>query len=163
MAAMVEVIERPAIRVISKRTMVDLAGIGAVIGRTFGEAYAALGRQRVAPAGPPFVIYHGMPGAGPFEIQVCAPVGPGATAPAGWVLEELPAGTAATVTHVGPYDSIGAAYDAIWAWLPPHGLEPAGAPREVYMSPPGTPPAAIRTVVDVPVRAAGTLAAAAHA
>lgn len=156
----VQVTERPATTIVSRRAMVELAGIGQLIAGALGEVYSHLGRQRVAPAGPPFVIYHGMPDNGPFEVEVCAPVPVAVEPPPGWQLGELPAGPVAGVTHVGPYDTVGQAYDALWAWLPAHGLEAAGPPRETYLSPPSTPPSQIRTAVEVPVRPASAAGAA---
>lgn len=151
MTATVEVNQRPAITIVSRRALVELAGIGELLGSAFGEVYAHLGRMGVAPAGPPFVIYHGMPGAGPFEVEVCAPIAGRVDPPAGWQVGELSAARVAGITHEGPYDTVGVAYDALWAWLAAHGLEPAGPPRETYLSPPDTPPSLIRTVIEVPV------------
>jgi len=146
----VTVREREAILVVAKRTAVTLPEIGSTLGAAFGEVYGSIGST--APAGPPFVIYEGMPeGDRPFDIQVCAPVGRPVDPPAGWVVQELPAGTFASLVHVGPYDSIGVAYENLGRWIPEHGMTMAGAPREVYLSEPDTPPEQIRTVVEFPV------------
>jgi effector-binding domain-containing protein len=143
--------EREATLVVAKRTAVTLPEIGSVLGAAFGEVYGSIGSQ--APAGPPFVIYHGMPeGDRPFEIQVCAPVNRVVDSPRGWVVEELPAGTFVSLVHIGPYDGIGAAYESIVHWIPEHDMTIAGAPREVYLSDPATPPEQIRTVVEFPVQ-----------
>jgi effector-binding domain-containing protein len=143
--------EREATLVVAKRTAVTLPEIGSVLGAAFGEVYGSIGSQ--APAGPPFVIYHGMPEADrPFDIEICAPVSRVVDPPPGWVVQELQAGTFVSVVHVGPYDSVGGAYENLVRWIPEHGMTIAGAPREVYLSEPATPPEEIRTVVEFPVQ-----------
>jgi effector-binding domain-containing protein len=148
----VKVGRREAALVVSKRLPVTLAGIGGVLGNAFGEIYGHLGAQGAVPEGPPFVIYHGTPAGGePFDIEVCAPVPVPVQPPPGWRTQELPAGLFATLLHVGPYDSIGAAYAAMTAWIGEHGLAMAGPPREVYLSEPETPPDQVRTILELPV------------
>ncbi|MBI3750192.1 MAG: GyrI-like domain-containing protein, partial [Chloroflexi bacterium] len=46
---------------------------------------------------------------------------------------------------------LGAAYDVLEAWIAEHGYAIHGAPREVYLSEPGTPTTQTRTVVELPV------------
>ena len=148
----VKVGPREATLVMSRRIPVRLSEIGGVLGASFGEVYGYLGSHGGEPVGPPFVIYHGMPVADdPFEVEVCAPVSRAIDAPTGWELQELPAGTFATLLHVGPYDTVGAAYDTLMAWLGAHELAVIGPPREVYLSDGDTPPEQIRTIVEFPV------------
>jgi effector-binding domain-containing protein len=151
----VKVERREAIPVVSKRVLVTLAEIGNAIGPAFQEVYGGLSAHGLTPAGPPFVIYHGMPKGGtPFEIEVCAPIveaGPKADAPVGWQIRELPAGTIATLLHVGPYDTLGEAYATIGAWIQSHRFAVSGPPREIYLSEPGTPPEQVQTVIEFPV------------
>lgn len=143
---------REATLVVSRRRPVRLAEVGGVIGAAFGEVYGYLGSHGGTPVGPPFVIYHGSPATDdPFDMEVCAPVARPIDPPAGWAMQELPAGTFATLLHVGPYDTVGDAYETLFAWLGSHRMEAAGPPREVYLSEPGTPPDRIRTIVELPV------------
>ncbi|MBP1705767.1 MAG: transcription activator effector binding [Chloroflexi bacterium] len=155
----VKVGPRDAITVVSKRVPVRLSEIGPVMGAAFGEVYGFLGARGIAPFGPPFVIYHGMPsGDDPFDIEICAPVGGAAGAPSGWQVQVLPAGTFATLLHVGPYDTIGVAYATLTEWIGAQGMSFAGPPREVYLSPPETPPDQIRTIIEFPVSEAAARA-----
>jgi len=148
----VKVGRREATIVMSKRTPVRLSEIGSVIGSAFGEVYGYLGAHRVESKGPPFVIYHGAPVADdPFEIEICAPVARAMDAPMGWQVGELPAGTFATMLHVGQYDTIGAAYDTMTAWLGVHDIAVMGPPREVYLSDGSTPPEQVKTILEFPV------------
>ena len=148
----VHVGRREATLVISKRFPVTVSTIGGVLGPSFGEVYGHLGARGIETQGPPFVIYHGIPQADePFDVEVCAPVAQAADAPAGWELQELPAGRFATLMHVGPYDSIRSAYEELTTWIGAHELAVAGPPREVYLSEPSTPPAETRTIIEFPV------------
>ncbi|MEO8272934.1 MAG: GyrI-like domain-containing protein [Chloroflexota bacterium] len=144
--------EREPMTVVSKHTPVRMANIGAVIGASFAEVYGALGPTGAA-SGEPFVIYHGSPSGDdpPFEIEICAPTVRAVTPPHGWNVTELPAGTFASVLHVGAYDSLSTAYDELGAWIGRQGFAIVGPPREVYLSEPSTPAAETRTVVEFPV------------
>ena len=148
----IHVQRRDAALVVSKRLPVRLSEIGGVIGPAFGEVYGHLGARGIAGDGPPFVIYHASPAeSDPFDIEICAPVARRTDPPAGWQLHELPAGSFATLVHVGPYDTLGIAYDTLAAWIGAHDLVIAGPPREVYLSEPETPPEQIRTIIEFPV------------
>jgi effector-binding domain-containing protein len=150
----VKVQHREPVLVAAKRVAVTLRDIGQVVGSGFGEIYPVVAAQHAGSEGPPFVIYHGMPdGETPFDIEICAPLQKAMVPPAGWALSELPAGTFASLVHVGPYDSVGAGYDAITAWIAAKGFATAGPPREVYLSDPSTPPDQIRTIIEFPVAA----------
>ena len=67
---------------------------------------------------------------------------------------ELPAGTAATVTHLGPYDNLRHTWEALTEWMKSQGLAGAGAPWEVYVTAPGAEPdqSKWRTDIFFPVR-----------
>lgn len=149
----VKIRERDRTTVLAKRADVRVPEIPATLGASFGDVYGYLGGLGIRPSEPPFVIYHGMPGPFglPFEIEICAPLPGPVDPPEGWRLLDLPAGLFASVVHVGSYETVGAAYDELGAWITEHGYAIHGAPREVYLSEPGTPPAETRTVVEFPV------------
>jgi effector-binding domain-containing protein len=153
----VKVGRREATLIMSKRLAVPIPEMGTVFGKAFGEAYGYLSMRGVPAQGPPFTIYHEMPQADrPVDLEICAPIGRAVDPPEGWQVYELPAGTFATLLHVGPYDSIGAGYEAMWTWIGEHGLTVTGPPREVYLSPPEVPPDQVKTIIEVPVADAAT-------
>ena len=85
------IMDRPALTIVGKRTEARLSSIGAVIGRSFGEAFGALGSHA---GGAPFVIYETAPeGDRPFAIEVCVPLASPAEVvpPEGWEVRVLPA------------------------------------------------------------------------
>ena len=48
------------------------------------------------------------------------------------VASATPAGAVATTTHLGPYDGLGAAHDAVARWCAANGRRPAGPSWEIY-------------------------------
>ena len=87
----------------------------------------------------PFAIYHSMDGdMVDFEcgIPTVSPMESVGRAQAGG----LPGGTVATVTHMGPYDALRQTWAALTEWMSSQGLQPAGAPWEVYVTDPGAEP-----------------------
>ena len=123
-----------------------------VIPETFAELYHHIDQTGVASAGPPFVIYHDTSAPGVrWEIDICAQVVAPMTAPPGLEYVEMPSGIVVSLLHVGPYETLGDAYDTIEAYISEHALKPAGPPREFYYSEPDVPPSEVRTLVERPV------------
>jgi effector-binding domain-containing protein len=138
--------------VISLRERLDQEQLPAFFGRAFGELYAHLGRHGVPPRGEPFVVYHAF-GPDGIDAEVCVPV-PTVVAVADPIAyRELPAVTVVDTLHVGPYDELGQAYQALAEWMEDHGFEAAGPVRERYLNEPGpgVSPAAYRTIVQIPI------------
>lgn len=136
--------------VVTKRTHTTIAELGSTIGDVLQSVAGTLtppGSFR----GAPFVLYHGEMKPEDLDVEVGIPVAPGASA-AGEV-KDIPGGPVAYTTHVGPYESIGTAYEALFGWMRAHGLQPSGPPREVYLVGPGpaTKPEDYRTEIEVPV------------
>ena len=146
----VHVKQSPPEHVVTRRSHTTVALIEDTIDETL-QAMAGSVSPPGSLRGAPFALYHGEMRSEDVDIEVGVPVAPGATA-AGEV-KDLPGGPVAWTVHVGPYESIGAAYVALYGWLRAHGLEPSGPPREVYLVGPGpaTRPDEYRTEIDVPV------------
>ena len=150
--------QRAALLVVSQRRSVRLSEIGTVLSIAFGEIYRDPRVAAVPPAGPPFVVYHGVPEDDqPFEIEICAPIPTEVEVPSGWEVRTLPAGTFATLVHVGPYDRIATAYAALGSWIATHDYVIVGPPREVYLSRPDVPAAQIQTRIEYPLEPASVL------
>jgi effector-binding domain-containing protein len=54
---------------------------------------------------------------------------------------EFPAGKVAECLHVGPYDQLGAAYEALQQWMTANGHTPSGVAYEFYLNDPQSTPA----------------------
>ena len=104
----------------------------------FDQLYGELGKGLVKKYGHNVVLYWGAPGinllAAPegcsieAGVQVAAPFENGGEL----TCSATPAGTVAASAHFGPYDQMGKAYDAIFAWCADNGRHPAGPFWELY-------------------------------
>jgi len=66
---------------------------------------------------------------------------------------EIPAGKAAGCLHVGPYDQVGGAYEALQKWMEANGHTPSGVAYEFYLNDPqSTPAAELQTQVVFPLK-----------
>lgn len=127
-------------------------GIGDFLGRAFGNVMAAVAEQGLDITGAPFGFY-GPPDDDGFDVEAGFPVS-GAVLPAGDVeASELPGGTCAKTLHVGAYDKVSGAYEALSAWVIDNGQVPAGPAWESYLDPPEVDEP--RTAVFLPYGAAG--------
>jgi effector-binding domain-containing protein len=136
---------------LTQRTPVTMETIGDRIGGAFHVLVEHAAKTDAQWAGPPFILYPEVCD-GEFEIFVCMPVIPGATAGERVALEEIPGGPVASTVHVGPYNEIGKAYTALLKWMTDHGRQPAGMMREIYLNDPDAVPAEeLLTEIDWPV------------
>jgi effector-binding domain-containing protein len=125
--------------------------IGRKAGEAFGTVAAYLARIGVAVTGPAVSCYT----MGPETFQVASgfvvsgPFEPGE----GVEPYRLPEGEVATTTHVGAYDQLGKAYDALREGVAAQGrrLVETGLMWEEYWSGPEAPPEETRTVIFWPV------------
>ncbi len=146
----IELAAQPYLGICTATTMDKLAE---TMGSLFGEVYGYIQQSGQAPAGMPFTIYHSMEG-DTLEIEcgmaVASPMAGADRIRAG----ELPSGSMANVTHMGPYDDLPRTWAALTEWIKSQGLEGAGAPWEVYVTDPGAEPdlSKWRTDIFFPVR-----------
>lgn len=122
------------------RDRLSIAGIGEFIGDVMGGVMM----NGLAPSGPPMIVYHD-PEFDPESVDATFVVPtagePGGATPAGRTLEaaSVPGGEMAVVVHVGPYETIGEAYQALGAWFAAEGRTGAGPACEVYLTKPDDP------------------------
>ena len=151
MAYEVELKDVPAQLALTVRKHVTMATIAQAMGEAFGAIMAHVEAGGAQHAGPPFALYPGEM-ADEFDVVICMPVAPRATAGPGVDLEEVPGGAVACTMHKGPYSAVGEAYGALQAWMAASGKRPAGPPREVYLNEPGSvPEGELLTEVDWPM------------
>jgi effector-binding domain-containing protein len=141
------------------RATLSVPEIGPWFGATIGRLAGWLAGRGVPIVGPPFARYHfDDPGAERFGVEAGFPID-GAIDGAidgdeQVVASSLPGGSVAVTVHVGPYEDLPAAYDAVYAWVTEHGGQPAGDMWEVYETDPDEhpDPSTWRTRVFVPFR-----------
>jgi len=108
-----------------------------------------LGRVQVSPSGPPFARLTFLPDV--VAVEAGFPVsrevaGEGRVEPS-----RLPGGPAGVTTHIGRYEDLTSAYEAVHRWLGDHGRSPAGPHWEVYFTDPNAEPDPSRWRTDVVV------------
>lgn len=132
-----------------------------MIGQTFGQLGQWLGQSGI-PAGPMVGIYYDDPESTPAaELRSEA----GAIVPHDFVntnpqahIVDIPGGTYAVATHVGPYDGLPNAWaEFTGSWLPSSGYTFGDAPGlEIYVNDcMHVPPAEARTELCIPVKGVG--------
>ncbi|HTQ80220.1 MAG TPA: GyrI-like domain-containing protein [Thermoanaerobaculia bacterium] len=101
--------------------------------------------------GPVFTRYHKRT-AEEIELEAGVPVDRSLPGDARVQSGELPAGHAVATTHLGPYDGLPAASEALATWAQQNGREPAGPPWEFYLNDPAaTDPKEWKTEVVQPL------------
>ena len=132
-------IERAAQPTAVVRATIPVTEIPAFLGPAYGKVMQALAAQGIAAVGPPFAYYLHAPTA-TIEIEAGFPVAT-PCAPKGEVAPgELPGGSIATVTHVGPYEAMMATYEQLKTWVGAQGLTLQEGMWEVYLSDPQQQP-----------------------
>ena len=136
--------------VVRARTPVER--ISEVLGPAWGAIMAHAGTLGATPSGPPFVGYHNMD-MRDLDLEIGLPFAEPVAGEGDVEPSEIPAGPALATMHVGPYDRIGEAYDALQAWLSEHGHVPAGPAYEHYLNDPHeVAPDELRTRIVWPMR-----------
>lgn len=139
--------------IVGIRTTVAMSEISQAMGTLFGEVHGYIQQSGEQATGMPLAIYHSPPGS-TVELECAMPVAKAMTGAGRVRAGELPAGTAVTVTHVGPYDDLPQTWGALTEWIKSQGLEASAAPWEVYVTDPGAEPDASKWRTDIffPVR-----------
>lgn len=134
--AMYQVVSRevPAQRVATIRARVLMSMIGEAIGEGFGEVARAAEAAGAEIDGLPFAIHHEVDPGG-IDLELGFPV-LGEVEVGRVHSTTLDGGRVACVVHMGPYEEVGAAYDALTRWVQLHGERVVGPPREVYLNEP---------------------------
>jgi effector-binding domain-containing protein len=113
--------------------------LGPLLGELLPEVWRYAEARGAHPAGPPFARYHTYE-PDRVDLEAGFPVLEPLPGEGRVVAGHLPQGTAAATWHIGPYDTLHSAYEALEAWIGEQGRRPAGAPWEVYWSDPGEEP-----------------------
>ena len=125
--------------------------IGPWLAKAYQTLAGVIAAHGTSPSGPPFARYHRLE-AGRVAVEAGFPVVT-AIEPDGDVRPSyLPGGPVVATVHVGAYEAIAPAYEALADWVHVHGGKPAGDAWESYLTDPtGLPdPAALRTEVVQP-------------
>ena len=122
-----EVAEAPILAIAARASRANLSQ---TIRRLFDQFYAA---PPPGPRGLNIVVYRNDPDQNLLVTPEGCPIECGVQIPAPVEgCRYTPAGTVATTPHFGPYEKLGGAYDAIFAWCRENRRQPAGPCWEVY-------------------------------
>lgn len=126
------------------RRRVKRSDIAATIGAVLPGIFQYAQQRGLALSGHPFTRYVELgPGMVTMEPGMRVTGGAGSLSPSGTegVVEDmLPGGSVASTIHVGAYETLPEAYAALEIWIESHGLQPAGAPWEAYITDPAEHP-----------------------
>lgn len=134
-----------AIPVFSIRERIRIAEVSDIITRTFEELF----KKGLQPAGPVTCLYHDEDfNPEDVDYEVCIPVATSEKAS-----RTLPACDVAALIHIGPWDKVGKAYQALYSWLNEQGRKAVGPYRESYLVSfaQNVPPEQYQTKIMVPI------------
>jgi effector-binding domain-containing protein len=135
-----EIIDLPEQATVVRRARVPAADLRSFFDETYPRLFAAAAAQGVTVAGPPFAMYHGMPGE-VIDLEIGFPVQGRFEPQDDLAPSVLPACRAVVGEHVGPYEQLAQSWMAMQAWGAEHGARRAGdAFWEQYVSDPGAEP-----------------------
>jgi effector-binding domain-containing protein len=125
--------------VMSIRVQCHVAELGAMLAEILPEVWRYCRKSGIAPSGPPFTRYHSFDNE-KVDIEGGLPVPKPLPAEGRITPGRLPSGEVATTVHMGPYDKLPDAHDALHVWLREHRRDSAGPQWEVYWTDPGLEP-----------------------
>jgi effector-binding domain-containing protein len=117
----------------------------------FGAVMGYMSKAGICPSGPAVTLYDQVTD-DVFDVTAGFYVPSAIPGDQNVVAGVVPAGEVATTTHLGPYDGLPQAYQALQDWMRAHGRKPAGtAMWEEYLTGPETPPNQTRTDIFWPL------------
>ena len=130
--------DEPARPILSMRTRTPVQGVPAFLGKAYGAIAAYLAELNQAPANPVFAAYYNMD---MQDLDVEAGFGVAQAVPGRGEIQagEIPGGRQAYCLHVGPYDQVGPAWEALMRFVQERGLVPTGVGYEYYLDDPALP------------------------
>jgi effector-binding domain-containing protein len=152
----------PAYEVVVKKTdaqivasVRDVIPVYGEIGRLYGEIFAYLGSNGVAPVGPPMAIFYDEEYKEQnVDVEAAVPIDKKLPDTDRVKIQELPAiEQMACVVHQGDYSNISQAYNALMTWIDRNRYRVAGNDREIYLRGPGdsNDPTSYVTEVQFPI------------
>lgn len=147
-----EIKDQPAQPTLSIRTRASVGQLSQLLGQTYGALMQYLGELGEHPVGAPFSAYYNMD-MQDLDIEIGFPVSKPLPDRGEIKSGALPAGKIAVTMHIGPYDTVGPAYEALTQYMQANGCTPSGVAYEFYLSDPQTtPPEQIQTQIMFPLK-----------
>ncbi len=128
-----------AVREVGPQPIVSIRGrttadrISSTIEEYLGEVFKYVGENGGQFAGPPFTRYHQVVGE-EVDVEVGVPVSSALPGSGRVRAGELPGGEVVSTVHVGPYERLPEAGEALSAWVKDNRREAAGANLVIYLT-----------------------------
>jgi effector-binding domain-containing protein len=146
-----ELLDRPAQPTLAIRTRTPVKRLPQVIGQAYGAIFQYASELGFQPSGAPFVAYYNMD-MEDLDTEIGFPFQQRLPGRGNILAGEIPGGKAAACLHVGPYDQLAAAYQALHEWTEANGHARTGVAYEFYLNDPqATPPAELQTQLVFPL------------
>jgi effector-binding domain-containing protein len=142
-----ELKELPVQPTISVRKSIPVQELKPFLDTSYGLVYQHLCAQGEPPAGPPYAAYYNMDMQN-LDVEAGFPVSKSLTGEGEMKASEMLSGKFAACLHIGSYDELAPAYQALTQWTQENGYETTGVKYEVYLNDPAlTPPEELRTQI----------------
>jgi DNA-binding transcriptional MerR regulator len=129
----------PTQRILYIRAAASLSEMDTTMPAALRELYSYLERVGLHAAGPAFCAYpYPEASAGDFAADACVPLDTPVQGEGRIQALELPAGPIAWTVHVGPYEELPLAFEAVLSWIYERGHDITGPLREMYRVGPGS-------------------------
>ena len=147
-----ELLNRSAQPTLAICTRTAVQNLPQVLGQAYGAIMQYVGPLGAQPCGAPFVAYYNMD-MQDLDIEIGFPFAQELAGQGEIQAGEIPGGKAATCLHIGPYDQVRGAYEALQKWFGSHRYIPTGVAYEFYLNDPQTtPPSELQTQVVFPLK-----------
>ena len=147
-----ELRELPAQPTLTIRARTSVQDLPQLIGKSYGAIVQHLTQLGQYPAGAPFAAYYNMDMQN-LDVELGFPVPKELPGKDEIKPGRIPGGKFGVVLHTGPYDKVGAAYEALAKWIAEKGFEVTGVAYEVYLNDPDeTKPEDLKTQVMFPLK-----------
>jgi len=147
-----EIVELPLQPILSARVRTPVQELPQHLGRIYGAVFQYLAELGEPEAGMPFTAYYNMD-MQDLDVEIGVPVHKAVPTKGEIQPGSIPAGRFVSTEHVGPYEQLAQAYEALASFAEAQGLEPTGVVYEYYLNDPSQEPyEEPRTRVVFPVR-----------
>jgi effector-binding domain-containing protein len=147
-----EIVERIMQPALSISRTVSIQALPQTLGQVFVQIAQYLQECDEPAAGPPFVAYYNMDMQA-LQVEIGMPVAHNLPGKGEIQAVQMPSGKLGACVHIGPYEEIGAAYEALTAYVQDSGYQASGVSYEIYLNDPTcTPPQELRTQILFPLR-----------
>lgn len=128
----------------------DMEAMSTQMGKSFGELYGVLQKEKVEMAGAPFCLYPRWDEETRIGEMVCAlPVPANTKLPTKYSIVQAEGGKAVKAIHMGDYHKLSETHDQLDKYIAFKKLEVNGAPWEIYVTDPGAEPDTAKWVTEV--------------